>query len=305
MNDEERYAINHSYEIAVRNLNSRGWELMTQDDKLHDLQAIEDKNAMDQNRLACTVIAESLENGVWGYQQGMNIVVNESELNNRNIMEQVDTLFHEGSHARDWQAQFFNEIKGQYFPGQLEERLTPIPNPDKDMKGYLNHPAEVAAREAGSKGVEKVENDKILIEAMDQQMREGQPKNQILQTYEYLALDIAAEKSGAKTVNLQDDSLEQIGTGQSGVEENMNGEGLLNNQILQTYLTQDIAADMSGAQTENLQDESLEQIGAEQYGVEENMNVVSIEEVSSEMEIEGGMDVEIGGGIEAEIELFE
>ena len=93
---EERDLINRRYEIAVRNLNSAAWGKMQDSEKLQDLQAIENKNAMEQHRLACEVVGESMEKGDWGYQQGLKIAVNSNELNNPNFMEHVDTVFHEG-----------------------------------------------------------------------------------------------------------------------------------------------------------------------------------------------------------------
>ncbi|WP_315372386.1 hypothetical protein [Paenibacillus xylanexedens] len=49
MTSDEARSVNRSYEIAMRNLNSRAWEVMLPSEKVHDLQAIENKNAMDQN----------------------------------------------------------------------------------------------------------------------------------------------------------------------------------------------------------------------------------------------------------------
>lgn len=199
-NDEVR-SINRSYEIAVRNLNSRAWEIMLPSEKINDLQAIENKNAMDQNRIPCEVRAEPMQQGKWGYQVDNQIVVNSNELDNPNFMEHVDTIYHEGSHARDTQAQYFREVRSQYTPEQLAERSTPIPDPKTNLMGYRNHPAEVAAREAGEAGVRRTMNDRENIMEVDRQMNEAHPMNQILQTYDYNALDTPIESKTSVTDN--------------------------------------------------------------------------------------------------------
>lgn len=198
--DREQYDINRSYEIAVRNLNSRAWgEVMLPSEKVGDLQAIENKNAMDQGRIACEVRAEPMEPGLWGYQQGTQIVVNANELNNPHFFEHIDTLYHEGSHARDWQAQFIPEIRSEYTQEQLQAIHSPIPDPEIDPNGYWNHPAEVAAREAGAQGVEKTLRDQEQIAQVD--MANHTPINQILQTYDYLALESTPSQEVATSVS--------------------------------------------------------------------------------------------------------
>ena len=184
---EEQYNINRSYELAVRNLNSKAWEIMLPSEKIGDLQAIENKNAMGHGRIACEVRAEPMEQGAWGYQQGNEIVVNSNELNNPNFMEHVDTLYHEGSHARDWQATFIPEVRSEYTTEQLQAVNSPIPDPDIDPNGYWNHPAEVAAREAGARGVEKTLSDQEQIAQVDR--ANHTLINQILETYDYIALE--------------------------------------------------------------------------------------------------------------------
>ena len=198
---EERDLINRRYEIAVRNLNSAAWGKMQDSEKLQDLQAIENKNAMEQHRLACEVVGENMEKGDWGYQQGLKIAVNSNELNNPNFMEHVDTVFHEGSHTRDWQAQFLTELKSEYTPEDLKIRNSPIPDYEKDPNGYFYHPAEVAARQAGEEGVRQIQSDREHILNVDAEMQEQQPfVNQILQTYDYVAMNLDTE--------IQDENLE-------------------------------------------------------------------------------------------------
>lgn len=201
MTSDEARSINRSYEIAVRNLNSHAWEVMLPSEKIQDLQAIENKNAMDQNRIPCEVRAEPMQQGEWGYQVDNQIVVNSNELDNPNFMEHVDTIYHEGSHARDTQAQFFQEVRSQYTPEQLAERSTPVPDPETNPEGYWNHPAEVAAREAGEEGVEQTMSDREHILEVDRQMNEAHPMNQILQTYDYNALETPIDTEASSPDN--------------------------------------------------------------------------------------------------------
>ena len=154
-------------------------------EKIGDLQAIENKNAMEQNRIACEVRAEPLDPSEWGHQQYNDIVVNLNELNNPDFMEHIDTLFHEGKHAKDWQANFLPEVRRTYTTEQLEAINSPIPAPEEDPDGYRNHPAELAAKEAGAKGVEKTLIDQERILEVDQDKHKQ--VNQILETYDYLA----------------------------------------------------------------------------------------------------------------------
>lgn len=64
---------------------------------------------------------------------------------------------------------------------------SPIPDPDIDPNGYWNHPAEVAAREAGARGVEKTLSDQEQIAQVDR--ANHTLINQILETYDYIALE--------------------------------------------------------------------------------------------------------------------
>ena len=201
MTSDEVRSVNRSYEIAVRNLNSLAWEVMLPSEKVHDLQAIENKNAMDQNRIPCEVRAEPMQQGEWGYQVDNQIVVNSNELDNPNFMEHVDTIYHEGSHARDTQAQCFQEVRSQYTQEQLAERSTPVPDPETNPEGYWNHPAEVAARQAGEEGVERTMSDREHILEVDRQMNEAHPMNQILQTYDYDALETPVESENTSVEN--------------------------------------------------------------------------------------------------------
>ena len=187
MMNDERTIINRRYELAVRNLNASAWKSMLPSEKIGDLQAIENKNALDQGRIACEVRGEPMEPGEWGYQQENSIVVNSNALDNPDFWEHVDTMHHEGSHARDWQAIFFQSVRSGYSAEQLEAVNSPVPDSRVNPEGYWNHPAEIAAREAGARGVEKTLKDQETIAYVDR--INHTTRSQILETYDYTALE--------------------------------------------------------------------------------------------------------------------
>ena len=187
---DEEWKIRHDYEIALRNLNPVGWEGMSQQEKVANFQAIENKIALDEGRIPAEIRAETMPAETMGYQQGNTIVYNTDALQDPNFMDSVDTAYHEGSHVRDWQAQFLPEVQAGYAPEELEARSAPIPEPQADWEGYWNHPAEQAAREAGEVGVAKTLQEQVYIAQVDREMHEAGPvRNQILETYDYLALE--------------------------------------------------------------------------------------------------------------------
>ena len=190
------WKIQHDYEIALRNLNPEGWARMALTEKVENLQAIENKNAFDMNRVPAELRAEPLPAGEIGYQQGNSIVFSSHALQDPDFMESVDTAYHEGSHVRDWQAMFLPEVRAGYAPEDLAARSTPIPEPQADWEGYWNHPAEQAAREAGAAGVEKTLQEQARIAQVDQAVHEEGPvRNQILETYDYIALQESSASS--------------------------------------------------------------------------------------------------------------
>ena len=194
---KEQWDINHSYEIAVRNMNPAGWAKMTENEKIQNLQAIENKNAMDNGRLPAEVRVEDMPDNQLGYQRDNSIVINRSSLNCTDYLEVLNTEYHEGSHVKDWQASFLSEVRESYTSDELVARNSPIPNPNQDWDGYWNHPAEVAARDAGKAGVEKTMDDQIQIMDIDREYHfQG---SQIFETYDYLALD----ESGTLTQGAQ------------------------------------------------------------------------------------------------------
>lgn len=188
MNQKE-YNINHEYEIALRNLTSDGWARMTLQDKVHTLQAIEDKIAYDTGRIPAEItIDEKLPECQLGMQKENTIILNSAKLNDQNFLDVINTTYHEGSHARDWQANYIPDVRAGYKPEDLAARQAPIPDPEQDWNGYWNHPAEQAARSAGELGVRKTIEDQQTISAADHEMHAAS-RSQILETFDNLALE--------------------------------------------------------------------------------------------------------------------
>ena len=187
----QEYKINHEYEIALRNLTPDGWARMTLQDKVHTLQAIEDKIAYDTGRIPAEItVDEKLTECQLGMQRENSIVLSSAALTDPDFLNNaVNTTYHEGSHARDWQASHIPNVRAGYKPEDLAARQAPIPDPEQDWYGYWNHPAEQAARSAGELGVRKTIEDQQTIAAADNEMHAASCRSQILETYDNLALE--------------------------------------------------------------------------------------------------------------------
>lgn len=207
MDDAEREKISISYQRAVRNCNEKAWSVMTPNEKVRDMQDIENYNAMQQNRIPSEVSVEELGPGTYGYQIRNSIVLSHSELNTTNYQENIDTIFHEGQHSYVRQSQWITEVREQFeqehTPEEIQEIYAPVPNPEVDPVGYYMHPNEMMAREAGREGVQQLENDREVIRQVDSELNHY---NQILETYDYDALSIASQQeiTVSNSMNLDD-----------------------------------------------------------------------------------------------------
>lgn len=199
----EEWEINHRAEIAERNLNPTGWAKMTSAERLENIQNIHDKIAMDMNLIPAEVVTQPLPENELGYQQANTIVINENLLNDsNNLNELTDTLYHESSHLQEFQAEIFPEARVGISSEELAARSSPVPDSDLDWEGYWSHPAEQAARKAGSKGLMKTLENQARIAEVDLARNTG--TNQILTTYDYLALEESIEYSTENTAeNIQ------------------------------------------------------------------------------------------------------
>ena len=77
--DEECERINHNYQIAVRNMNDRAWNVMLESEKLANLQDIENKLAMDEERIPSEVVTKELA-GEYGAQDGNTLLIDAQSL---------------------------------------------------------------------------------------------------------------------------------------------------------------------------------------------------------------------------------
>ena len=181
---EERNQIQHAYEMALRN--SRAWEVLLPSEKLNILQSIEDKIAMDHNRITADVNFRQLPDHVWGQQLGNSIILNTSKMGS--FEDMIATLHHESAHIEDAQLRSFPEKQLTLTEAQKAElaaRNTPVPDADRDYKGYYHHPAEVNAREAEETGLARIQTDLQAIQEYD---ASHHATNQILQVYDELVL---------------------------------------------------------------------------------------------------------------------
>ena len=185
---EERNQIQRAYEMALRN--SRAWDVLLPSEKLNILQSIEDKIAMDHNRLTADVNFRQLSDHVWGQQLDNSIILNASKMGN--FQDSVATLYHENAHIEDAQLRYFQEKQlalTDAQKAQLAARNTPVPNANKDYQSYYNHPAEVNARTAEEKGLAQLLADQQAIQDYD---ASHHSTNQILQVYDELVLALPA-----------------------------------------------------------------------------------------------------------------
>lgn len=209
--DAEKQKISIEYQRAARNCNDRAWQQMTPQEKLTDLQYIENYNAMQQGRIPSEVTMERMDEGLYGYHTGNSIVHNEGMIRSENYRECVNTNYHEGFHSYVEMAEMFPEVNNNFaqeYGEDSEAMHSVIPDYRVDYDGYYNHPQEVAAREEGNRGVEQMEYDKSLIMQTDAM----QPvHNQILETYDYDALSMADDTMDASVEQENDVSDFSIG----------------------------------------------------------------------------------------------
>lgn len=180
--------------LAERNLNTVGVAKMSEAEILEQFQALSDKIAVQNHLIPAEVLTQQLEANEYGYQQGNTIVLNSDFINPEmlkepdNLREMIDTVFHENSHLRDFQASFLSEIRQGMTPEELsglDERLSEVPFDSWDS--YYNHPGEIVAREAGLLGIEEITHDQQVIAEVDAAMNGG--RNQILATWDFAVVN--------------------------------------------------------------------------------------------------------------------
>lgn len=121
---QEQWDINHRYEIAIRNMNPNGWAKMTENEKIENLQAIEDKNAMDVGRLPAEVMAEDMPEKQLGYQLDNTIVISRSSLAGSNFPEIIDSIYHGKSYTGLASGLFERSTCKLYYGGIRSKKFT-------------------------------------------------------------------------------------------------------------------------------------------------------------------------------------
>lgn len=190
----EEYEALRAGTLAEHNLNTMGVSKMSEAEILEQFQALSDKIAVQNHMIPAEVLSQQLEANEYGYQQGNTIVLNSDLIKpdtlkeSNNLREMNDTVFHENSHLRDFQASFLSEVRQGMTPEELaslEERISQVS--DDSWESYYNHPGEIAAREAGRLGTEEMFQDQQLITAVDSATNGG--RNQILATWDFAVVN--------------------------------------------------------------------------------------------------------------------
>lgn len=151
-----------------------------------------------------------------GFQYENSIVISQSLMDSEKINEILETYFHEARHIQDWQASMFKELQVNYTENELLERNTIVPDPNIDWNGYWNHPAEIAAREAGTEGRSKTISHQEIISSVDADFHfHG---SQILETYDYSVLE---ENSINEAVNQDSHTRPEYEMGNINVEDDV------------------------------------------------------------------------------------
>lgn len=190
----EQYETLRAGTLAEHNLNTVGVAKMSEVEILEQFQDLSDKIAVQNNMVPAEVLSQQLEANKYGYQQGATIVLNSDFIKPdtlkepEKLHEMIDTVFHENSHLRDFQALFLSEVRQGMTPEELaglDERLSEVQS--DSWNSYYNHPGEIAAREAGRLGIEEITCDQQVIADVDSVMNGG--RNQILATFDFAVVN--------------------------------------------------------------------------------------------------------------------
>lgn len=100
----EDWKLQNDYEQPLRNLNGRALSIMEDSEKHHDLQTIEDYTVRQEERPPAQVSAADPAAVTYGKQVENNIFLNQEVLDSTDYMKNVGTVFHEGKHVKDYQA---------------------------------------------------------------------------------------------------------------------------------------------------------------------------------------------------------
>lgn len=186
----EEYEALKAGTLAERNLNTLGVSKMSEAEILEQFQALENKKAALDHMIPAEVLSQKLEPNVYAFQEGGTIVLNSEYIKsdvlqkNDDLQKAFEALLHEHSHLKDFEGVLFKEVRQQMTPDELAglgARVSEIQ--DDSWNAYFNHPGEIAAREAGRIGTEKMSYEQQLIADVDSVVNGG--RNQILAIFDF------------------------------------------------------------------------------------------------------------------------
>lgn len=203
------YEKQHHYEMSLRNLNDQSITKMTTQEKVINLQYIENHNAELQGRIPGIIVVENLDKGTAAQQRGIEIVLDENYLNTSSYSDLVNTIYHEGSrsHMGAFQAEYLESVRNNLDMSQ-EELMAYNAYPESmNFEEYYNHPAEIQARAEADYNTDHFMTDQQIIHDYDSNNQEH--FNQILVTHDENVLNVESDITIEQDANnlAQDNSL--------------------------------------------------------------------------------------------------
>ena len=163
-----------TYEESLACLDEK-WHMISDEQKIEVLQAIENKMAYDSGRMPCMVEGRFMHTGNDGIVLGSyndsdkRIYINTSQFDSESLYGRdssrlVETTIHEGRHAMQHQVangeiEFDNKILADIWKYNLQpENYISFKN---NPRAYYNQPVEIDARNFASRMLKQVEQDKL------------------------------------------------------------------------------------------------------------------------------------------------
>lgn len=187
------YDIQMKYEMALRSANDEAWTKMNLGEKLQTMQNIENERACCVGRVPARVICEEmdiLQSGEYRSQEN-TIVLSQAELDT-DLNESLNTLFHEGQHAT--QEHMLDSINLETATEQDIANVISLNMPlkeDASFEEYYYSIPEVNARQVAEELQNHMSYEQQMVREVDSYMSGIQTQNQILETFDYPAIEIA------------------------------------------------------------------------------------------------------------------
>ena len=184
------YKTEHNYEMSLRNLNEKSVNIMTQEEKVTNLQYIENYNAELQGRVPGIVCVEKLGENNQALQRGIEIVIDENYIETADYKDLVNAVYHEGSksHMGAFQAEHLESVRENLQFSQEEMKEFNDYKENMSFDEYYNHPAEIEARFEAEIRTNDFLDDQQIVESYDQTYNDS--TNQILETYDYNVFEL-------------------------------------------------------------------------------------------------------------------